>query len=748
MDTILINQPQKIRTELIIDDVNCFGGSDGKIEASITGGNPFPNGSYTCTWTLNDDTVGYNYYILNSISSSEFPYVLNIVDNNGCTHTSYAFIDEPPAIDVVISEIIPAYCQNIPTGQASVVASGGFLNPNGMYSYSWTTGDSGSVLLNQNSGIYNVIVKDDNNCQANLFIEIPLEETFSLEMISDSLNCFSDESGSATVSCTGGFGPYIYDWNSSLGTFQQISFSDNNTILNMSQGITSVVVTDVNGCAKTTQINIDQPDELIFTITKLNDESCSGQFSSCDGVLQYTASGGTGTYSFSTLDLNGNLISEYFSDSLVVDSFLCSGFYDVLVEDNHGCIGNLSGNGLPLPVEIISGSPVTSAINTSAGSITNNILCFGDTAASLSVFNPNPSYSYDWYVNGEMYTSGLNAILPAGAIYVQAVSSASCFTNSDTISIFQPLDINISQEIDFVNCAGGNDGSISVEVSGGFPSYSYSWSIAGSPIVGTTDLTALSSGIYDLTITDANDCHKSFNIEVQEPSELIVSSLVQDVSCNGDNDGSASISISGGTNPYMMNWQGVDSTSLTAGNYEVIITDANNCIEIIDVEVTQPTPVVANFNVNQIPFTASASGGTPPYTYEWLYFGNYQSSGTIFNPEENGEYTLVATDANGCQGRRLNLYSNTVDLLEFEDLDFLVYPNPVIDYLYIELKSKPVSENYIFKLLDYRGRVIMNEAFKDNIRINVNDIASGIYVIHLYSELNFLHKKVIFSEKK
>ena len=96
------------------------------------------------------------------------------------------------------------------------------------------------------------------------------------------------------------------------------------------------------------------------------------------------------------------------------------------------------GNGLPLPVEIISGSPVTSAINTSAGSITNNILCFGDTAASLSVYNPNPSYSYDWYVNGEMYTSGLNAILPAGVIYVQAVSSTSCFTNSDTISIFQP----------------------------------------------------------------------------------------------------------------------------------------------------------------------------------------------------------------------------------------------------------------------------------------------------------------------
>ena len=78
------------------------------------------------------------------------PYVLNVVDYNGCTHTSYAFIDEPPAINIEISEIIPTYCLNIPTGEASVVASGGFLNSDGMYSYTWNTGHSGSVLSNQN----------------------------------------------------------------------------------------------------------------------------------------------------------------------------------------------------------------------------------------------------------------------------------------------------------------------------------------------------------------------------------------------------------------------------------------------------------------------------------------------------------------------------------------------------------------------------------------------------------------------
>ena len=271
-------------------------------------------------------------------------------------------------------------------------------------------------------------------------------------------------------------------------------------------------------------------------------------------------------------------------------------FLSILIEDEHGCSGTLSGSGLPLPVEIIAGSPVTSSINTTAGSITNNILCFGDTAVSLSVSNPNPSFTYDWYVNGELFTSGLNVVLPAGDIHVQAVSSSSCYTNSDTISIFQPSQLSISHEVESVNCNGGNDGSISVEVTGGFPSYSFSWSTMGNAVVGSTDLLDLSAGIYTLTLVDANDCQRNFDVEVLEPSALTASSIVEDVSCNGGDDGNATISIAGGVGPYTMNWQGADSTSLSADTYEVIITDANNCIETtIDIEVSQPTAVVNYF---------------------------------------------------------------------------------------------------------------------------------------------------------
>ena len=82
----------------------------------------------------------------------------------------------------------------------------------------------------------------------------------------------------------------------------------------------------------------------------------------------------------------------------------------------------------------------------------------------------------------------MNVVLPAEIVHVQALSSSSCYTNSDTISIFQPSQLIISQDVESVNCNGGNDGSISVEASGGFPSYSFSWSTMGNTVVGSTDL--------------------------------------------------------------------------------------------------------------------------------------------------------------------------------------------------------------------------------------------------------------------
>ncbi|MFL2569955.1 MAG: T9SS type A sorting domain-containing protein [Flavobacteriales bacterium] len=739
IDTIEISQPKPLKLQLVTTDVKCNGGSDGAISSIATGG----TAPYNYDWSLSGNSFGFTQDVF-SLPSTDEPYILTVTDNNSCQSSVLAFVNEPDPLVVDTSHLVSAYCLNIPTGEVSVIASGGFLNTNSSYSFLWNTGESEAVLTNKTSGSYSVIVEDDNACKDTLNIEIPLEETFTLQLTSDSLNCFSDGSGSATVMNSGGFAPYDYQWNTTNGITQVLSASNTNTLLSLSEGVASVVVTDVNGCTKTAQVDVLQPNELVYTVTKLNNESCSGQFSSCDGVLKYTAFGGTGIYTFSTLDLDGNFISEHYSDSLVIDSALCADFYQISVTDEHGCSGILSGSGLPLPVEIIAGSPVTSSINTTAGSITNNILCYGDTAASLSVSNPNPSFTYDWYVNGELFASGLNVVLPSGDVHVQAVSSSSCYTNSDTITIFQPSQLSISQEVESVNCNGGNDGSISVEVTGGFPSYSFSWSTMGNAVVGSTDLIDLSAGVYTLTLEDANDCQRNFDVEVLEPSALTASSIVEDVSCNGGDDGNATISIAGGVGPYMMNWQGADPTSLSADTYEVIITDANSCTGTIDVEVSQPTAVVATFNASQTPFTASASGGTPPYTFEWLYFGNYQSSGTTFSPTESGDYTLVATDANDCEGRLMRIY-NTVGVSEFEDLEVLVYPNPVKESLIVEVtKQSNLDEDYIIKILDYRGRVVKEDSFKRQIKINRNAITPGLYVIVISSQDISYQEKIFF----
>ena len=266
----------------------------------------------------------------------------------------------------------------------------------------WTFG---SILSNQTSGTYSVIVEDDNSCKDSLSLEIPLEDNFTLAINSTPLNCYEDASGSATVSSVGGFGPYTYDWNTSAGIIsQQMSSASSNTILNLTQGITSVVVTDINGCAKTTQINVDQPTELQYSVFKENDESCSGEISACDGQINVEVDGGVGIYTINCINSSNEIIATNQSDSLSEFDLLCADFYQISVTDEHGCSGTLSGSGLPLPVEIIAGSPVTSSINTTKGSITNNILCLEILQHHFLYLILILLYTYDWYVNGELFT--------------------------------------------------------------------------------------------------------------------------------------------------------------------------------------------------------------------------------------------------------------------------------------------------------------------------------------------------------
>ena len=172
----------------------------------------------------------------------------------------------------------------------------------------------------------------------------------------------------------------------------------------------------------------------------------------------------------------------------------------------------------------------------------------------------------------------------------------------------------VSAVVTDVSCFGFSDGAISIEVFGGNPDYSYSWSTGGSLVGNSTVLSSLSSGTYVLSVTDASNCMRSFDLEITEPTVIEGVATVSDVQCNGESDGSASVTVTGGVAPHYINWGNSDSTALGAGTYTVVLSDANACEVNLSVEVDEPSALRAKLSVCSIPFTATASGGTTNYS--------------------------------------------------------------------------------------------------------------------------------------
>src|SRR5690606_10875453 len=175
--------------------------------------------------------------------------------------------------------------------------------------------------------------------------------------------------------------------------------------------------------------------------------------------------------------------------------------------------------------------------------------------------------------------------------------------------------------------------------------------------------TRRSSDIYTVTVTDANNCTTTTNVTIAEPTLLeasITLTNVVNVSCFDGNDGSAMVTVSGGTAPYTYLWN--DATAQTtataagleAGTYTVTVTDAKNCTTTETFTITEPTALnVVPTQTNVLckgAATGSASvtvsGGVAPYTYTW---DNGITSTTHEATDLSaGAYTVNITDANGC----------------------------------------------------------------------------------------------------
>jgi len=214
--------------------------------------------------------------------------------------------------------------------------------------------------------------------------------------------------------------------------------------------------------------------------------------------------------------------------------------------------------------------------------------------------------------------------------------------------------LNLSYTNTNVNCFGLSIATIDLTVSGGTTPYTYLWSNA----VISEDLNSLMAGDYTVTVTDANGCSSNKTINISQPlATLSVAGTLTNLTCHLNNTGSINLITSGGTAPYNYSWTNGDSTSsinsLGAGNYDVLVTDANGCSNSSTFNLTQPTAslsasstttnVSCNGN-NNGGISIITNGGTMPYTYNW---SNGETTSTITNLVY-GNYTVTITDSNNC----------------------------------------------------------------------------------------------------
>jgi gliding motility-associated-like protein len=550
----------------------------------------------------------------NSLSAGS--YTVTVTDGAGCTANLNVNIGQPTALSISYSNLIDASC-GASDGAATVSASGG----TGSYSYSWSPSGSGTNPTNLAPGAYTVTVTDQNNCTASTSFAIGTINGPSLVLSSSTpVSCNGANDGSATVSASGGSPGYTYTWMP--GSLNGASQS------NLPGGSYTVTVNDQGGCTDVLIVTITEPQALTLSASNIQDANCGAS----DGAATVTASGGTGSYTYTWSP----------AGSGTNPTNLAPGSYTVTVTDQNNCSASTS-----FTIGTLSGPTLTLDNSSDA-------TCFGatDGSATVSASGGSPGYTYGWMPGG--LNGAAQNSLAAGTYTVTVTDLGGC-TDVLTVVIGEPTEILVTTvSVTDANC-GASDGAATVSANGGSGSYSYSWSPSGGN--GAT-ANGLSAGTYTVTVTDQNGCSATETVTIGNiggPSVVVQST--SDVSCAGAMDGSATVSVSGGTSPYSYAWSptggnGAAASNLSGGTYTVTVTDGAGCIVTTTVVISEPPAITLQANITDEDcglsngaINVQASGGTGVLVFGWS--PNVGSGASVSNLN-GGAYTVTVTDGNGC----------------------------------------------------------------------------------------------------
>ncbi|RED23252.1 putative secreted protein (Por secretion system target) [Flavobacterium cutihirudinis] len=602
-----------------ITNVRCYGGSNGEITLTLP-----TNDNYTYDW-------GNGITTQNRTGLTAGDYTVAITTPTGCIVNKTYTVSGPEAFVITPTKTNPT-CNGDADGSISVSVTGG----TGAYDYSWSpSGGNGATASGLRAGTYTVTVTDANYCSITESFAIKNPEPIVISKESQTnVACYGANTGSVTVSATGGTGLYTYKWSPSGG--------DAATASGLKAGTYTVTITDENSCTATKSFTIEEPlNPLAASQGTIIHVNCHGE---ATGSATVNVTGGTGSYSYAWSPSGGVGATA---------TELTAGDYRVTITDENGCTA-IQDFTIDQPGSVLSATTASVGVS-----------CFGGAngSASVAVSGGSPSYSYSWAPSGG---TGSVAYGLAAGNYTCTITDAKGCTLVETVEVDGPEKISGTIVKTDVSCSGGTNGSATVTPSGGVGSYTYVWVPTGG---NEATASGLSKGTYTVTITDGNSCTGKVSVIIDEPAPLTLSFSKTDVLCNGGATGTATAVPVGGSKTYSYLWSPSGGTAATAiglkaGIYNCKVTDSNGCFVIESVTIGEPAALSAS--TSQINATCasggqavvSVSGGVSPYSYLW---SSGQTS-AIATGLAAGSYSCVITDANGCTLTK-NVFITTTNTL-------------------------------------------------------------------------------------
>lgn len=605
-------------------DIACSGGKDGFVLVSGYGG----TAPYQYMWEN-----GASAPLRNNLDSGT--YRVSVRDFNGCIASGVFVVNAPSALTASVALLALPRCKGDVSGVLEATGIGGI----GPYQYVWGNGQTGRTLTNAGVGEYALRVRDNNGC---------LSETTTIQVSApDSLRwnttvamplCTGRADGRISLS-PAGRGPFRYLWNG----------GDTSAVINgLTAGKYSVSVWDTLGCRYDTTFELRVQETPVQVDIVAIPPSCTG---GNDGLLRVEP-----------LQVRYPPLLYAWENGVTgrERSGLNEGVYQLTITDGQGC------RFIPDTIRLVNPPPL-SYLLLSKG----EIACRGDRTGflELEVKGGIPPYQFRWIGTSSTTSSAFG--LGAGEYGFFATDSKGCPLNA-VFNLQEPPAIQLGAEVRIGNiCEGDTTNQLRAVVSGGIPPFNLRWNNGRTEPV----LNNVPPGDYSFSVQDSNGCRQVLPpVKVRDngkPLELL-NFQVRDISCFGEVDGSISVSVKGGKPPYTYAFKGTATTVQTfqtqwnlsglgpKSSYGVVVSDALGC-RVASAERPLREPPLLNLRRDSIQLVncagpnsgaiyVTATGGTPPYAFNWFDEASGREVATTEDliSFKSGNYRLVVTDSRVC----------------------------------------------------------------------------------------------------